>query len=269
MDFFGSILLEQQSKNSLLITGIDPDIDKIPEVFMKRGGLLAWCKKIVDETFDYTVAYKPNIAFFSSSTKYELVLEKLILYIKDKGGLVILDSKRGDIGNTAKKYGIETFDRYGADAVTLSPYLGPDTIEPYLKYEGKGLIVLCRTSNSGASTFQNLKLKSGERLYQRVAREFSQWADVNKCTNRLGLVVGATAPKELRKVRKIVGNEIHLLIPGIGSQGGDIKKTVKAGQNSEGSGMIISSSSAIIFSDNPGQVANETRLEINKHRIMK
>lgn len=269
MNFFVSILLEQQFKKSLLITGIDPDIDKIPEIFAKRGGLLAWCKKIVDETFDYTVAYKPNIAFFSSCAKHELVLEKLILYIKDKGGLVILDSKRGDIGNTAKKYGIETFDRYGADAVTLSPYLGPDTIEPYLKHEDKGLIVLCRTSNSGASTFQNLMLKNGRRLYEQVAYDFTQWADVNNCTSRLGLVVGATAPKELRKVRKIVGDGIHLLIPGIGSQGGDIKKTVKAGQNSEGGGMIISSSSAIIFSDNPGQVANETRLEINKYRKIK
>ena len=267
MNFFGQIFLEQQCKKSLLITGIDPDFSKIPEIFKKKGGLLVWGKRIVDETFQYSVAYKPNIAFFSACSQHELVLEKLIKYIHEKGGLVILDSKRGDIGNTAKQYSIETFDRYCADAVTLSPYLGPDTIEPYLKYEEKGLILLCRTSNPGASTFQNLKLKNGKRLYEQVAHDFTQWAILNKCQSRLGLVVGATAPKELRKVRKIVGDDIHILIPGIGIQSGDVEKTVKAGQNSEGGGIIISSSGAINYAVDPGLVANQTRLEINKHRF--
>jgi orotidine-5'-phosphate decarboxylase len=175
---------------------------------------------------------------------------------------VILDSKRGDIGSTAQQYAIEAFDRYQADAVTVNPYMGFDSVEPYLKYANKGVIVLCRTSNPGGSDLQFLEVNEKghtekELLYQRVARlASSQW---NK-TGQLGLVVGATFPEEIAKVREIVG-EMPLLIPGIGAQGGDIPATVQAGKipNAPGTGMIINSSRAILYASQDGNFADAAR----------
>jgi orotidine-5'-phosphate decarboxylase len=175
---------------------------------------------------------------------------------------VILDSKRGDIGSTAQQYAIEAFDRYQADAVTVNPYMGFDSVEPYLKYANKGVIVLCRTSNPGGSDLQFLEVNEKgstdkELLYQRVARlSSSQW---NK-TGQLGLVVGATFPEEIAKVREIVG-EMPLLIPGIGAQGGDIPATVQAGTvpNAPGTGMIINSSRAILYASQDGNFADAAR----------
>jgi orotidine-5'-phosphate decarboxylase len=175
---------------------------------------------------------------------------------------VILDSKRGDIGSTAQQYAIEAFDRYQADAVTVNPYMGFDSVEPYLKYANKGVIVLCRTSNPGGSDLQFLEVNEKghtekELLYQRVARlASSQW---NK-TGQLGLVVGATFPEEIAKVRAIVG-EMPLLIPGIGAQGGDIPATVQAGKvpNAPGTGMIINSSRAILYASQDGNFADAAR----------
>jgi orotidine-5'-phosphate decarboxylase len=175
---------------------------------------------------------------------------------------VILDSKRGDIGSTAQQYAIEAFDRYQADAVTVNPYMGFDSVEPYLKYANKGVIVLCRTSNPGGSDLQFLEVNEKDRtekelLYQRVARlASSQW---NK-TGQLGLVVGATFPEEIAKVRAIVG-EMPLLIPGIGAQGGDIPATVQAGTvpNAPGTGMIINSSRAILYASQDGNFADAAR----------
>jgi orotidine-5'-phosphate decarboxylase len=174
---------------------------------------------------------------------------------------VILDSKRGDIGSTAEQYAVEAFERYQADAVTVNPYMGFDSVEPYLKYANKGVIVLCRTSNPGGSDLQFLEVNdpnhSGELLYQRVARlAASQW---NK-TGQLGLVVGATFPEEIAKVRSIVG-DMPLLIPGIGAQGGDIPSTVKAGtvSNAPGTGMIINSSRAILYASKDTNFAEAAR----------
>jgi orotidine-5'-phosphate decarboxylase len=175
---------------------------------------------------------------------------------------VILDSKRGDIGSTAQQYAIEAFDRFQADAVTVNPYMGFDSVEPYLKYANKGVIVLCRTSNPGGSDLQFLEVNEKghtekELLYQRVARlASSQW---NK-TGQLGLVVGATFPEEIAKVREIVG-EMPLLIPGIGAQGGDIPATVQAGKisNAPGTGMIINSSRAILYASQDGNFADAAR----------
>jgi orotidine-5'-phosphate decarboxylase len=208
-------------------------------------------------------AFKPQIAYFAAHGA-EDQLAQLIDHIHRQHPQVpvILDSKRGDIGSTAQQYAIEAFDRYQADAVTVNPYMGFDSVEPYLKYTNKGVIVLCRTSNPGGSDLQFLEVNEKDRtekelLYQRVARlASSQW---NK-TGQLGLVVGATFPEEIAKVRAIVG-EMPLLIPGIGAQGGDIPATVQAGTvpNTPGTGMIINSSRAILYASQDGNFADAAR----------
>jgi orotidine-5'-phosphate decarboxylase len=252
------------SQNSMLCVGLDPDPKQFPASIKGKGGaILAFCREIVDATADLVCAFKPQIAYFSAHGA-EDQLAQLIDHIHRQHPQVpvILDSKRGDIGSTAQQYAIEAFDRYQADAVTVNPYMGFDSVEPYLKYVNKGVIVLCRTSNPGGSDLQFLEVNEKgqtdkEFLYQRVARlASSQW---NK-TGQLGLVVGATFPEEIAKVREIVG-EMPLLIPGIGAQGGDIPATVQAGTvaNAPGTGMIINSSRAILYASQDGNFADAAR----------
>jgi orotidine-5'-phosphate decarboxylase len=252
------------SQDSMLCVGLDPDPKQFPASIKGKGGaILAFCREIVDATADLVCAFKPQIAYFAAHGA-EDQLEQLINHIHHQHPQVpvILDSKRGDIGSTAQQYAIEAFDRYQADAVTVNPYMGFDSIEPYLKYTNKGVIVLCRTSNPGGSDLQFLEVNEKgqadkELLYQRVARlASSQW---NK-TGQLGLVVGATFPEEIAKVREIVG-EMPLLIPGIGAQGGDIPATVQAGKvlNAPGTGMIINSSRAILYASQDGNFADAAR----------
>jgi orotidine-5'-phosphate decarboxylase len=252
------------SQDSMLCVGLDPDPKQFPASIKGKGGaILAFCREIVDATADLVCAFKPQIAYFAAHGA-EDQLEQLINHIHHQHPQVpvILDSKRGDIGSTAQQYAIEAFDRYQADAVTVNPYMGFDSIEPYLKYTNKGVIVLCRTSNPGGSDLQFLEVNEKgqadkELLYQRVARlAGSQW---NK-TGQLGLVVGATFPEEIAKVREIVG-EMPLLIPGIGAQGGDIPATVQAGKvlNAPGTGMIINSSRAILYASQDGNFADAAR----------
>jgi orotidine-5'-phosphate decarboxylase len=252
------------SQNSMLCVGLDPDPKQFPASIKGKGGaILAFCREIVDATADLVCAFKPQIAYFSAHGA-EDQLAQLIDHIHRQHPQVpvILDSKRGDIGSTAQQYAIEAFDRYQADAVTVNPYMGFDSVEPYLKYVNKGVIVLCRTSNPGGSDLQFLEVNEKgqtdkEFLYQRVARlASSQW---NK-TGQLGLVVGATFPEEIAKVRAIVG-EMPLLIPGIGAQGGDIPATVQAGTvaNAPGTGMIINSSRAILYASQDGNFADAAR----------
>lgn len=252
-----------RQQDSMLCVGLDPDPKQFPASLKGEGGaILAFCREIVDATADLVCAFKPQIAYFAAHGA-EDQLEQLIDHIHRQHPQVpvILDSKRGDIGSTADQYAIEAFERYQADAVTVNPYMGFDSIEPYLKYANKGVIVLCRTSNPGGSDLQFLEVNdpahSGELLYQRVARlATSQW---NK-TGQLGLVVGATFPEEIAKVRSIVG-DMPLLIPGIGAQGGDIPATVKAGSvtNALGTGMIINSSRAILYASKDTNFANAAR----------
>jgi orotidine-5'-phosphate decarboxylase len=204
-------------------------------------------------------AFKPQFAYFASQ-RAEAQLEKLIRHLKDKYPHipVILDSKRGDIGSTADHYALEAFERYGADAVTVNPYMGFDTIQPYLKHEGKGVIVLCRTSNPGGSDLQFLNIApNGEPLYLHVAKLAAQhWND----SGQISLVVGATFPEEIAKVRAIVG-DMPLLIPGIGAQGGDIDATVSAGKiaGKPGSGMMINSSRAILYASSGSDFSQAAR----------
>ena len=250
-------------QDSMLCVGLDPDPQHFPASIKGEGGaILSFCREIVDATADLVCAFKPQIAYFAAHGA-EDQLEQLIDHIHRQHPQVpvILDSKRGDIGSTADQYAKEAFERYQADAVTVNPYIGFDSIEPYLKYANKGVIVLCRTSNPGGSDLQFLEVNDpqhpGELLYQRVARlAASQW---NK-TGQLGLVVGATFPEEIAKVRSIVG-EMPLLIPGIGAQGGDIPSTVQAGTvaNSPGTGMIINSSRAILYASKDSNFAEAAR----------
>lgn len=259
-------------KNSLLCVGLDPDLTKLPAQFQsKSNGIAEFCCAIIDATADLVCAFKPQIAYFSAR-RAEPQLEEICAYLRKNYPEIplILDAKRGDIGATAQQYALEAFERYGADAVTVSPYMGFDSIEPYLEWQDKGCIVLCRTSNAGGSDLQFLQV-NGRPLYQHVADLVAnKWNSNGQC----GLVVGATFPEELKQIRQIVGN-MPLLVPGIGAQGGDIAATVAAGKTPNG-GMMINSSRAILyakaiagedFAQAARRVAQQTRDEINLYRV--
>lgn len=255
------------SQGSMLCVGFDPDSKRLPPPLQgKPEGIFEFCREIADATADLVCSFKPQFAYFASQ-RAEAQLEKLIRYLKDHYPHipVILDSKRGDIGSTAEHYAMEVFERYGADAVTVSPYMGFDTIEPYLRHQGKGVIVLCRTSNPGGSDLQFLNVApDGQPLYLHVAKlAAQQWNN----SRQISLVVGATFPEEIAKVRTIVG-DMPLLIPGIGAQGGDIDATVKAGAilNKPGTGMIINSSRAILYASSGSDFAQAARTVALKTR---
>jgi orotidine-5'-phosphate decarboxylase len=251
----------------MLCVGLDPDPARFPMFLQQQSdGIYQFCRAIVDATAEYTCAFKPQIAYFSDH-RAEDQLEAIISYIHQTYPAipVILDAKRGDIGSTAEHYAREAFERYQADAVTASPYMGFDSLMPYLQYTNKGLIVLCRTSNPGGSDLQALKLASGQLLFEHVA---SLAAGAWNTTGQLALVVGATFPKELQLVRKLAP-DLPLLVPGIGAQGGDIQATVQAGADASGYGLVISSSRAILyasggddFAQAAGRVAHLTQQQI-------
>lgn len=258
--------------NSLLCIGLDPDLKKIPSHLLKQQDpIFEFNKAIIDSTHDLVCAYKPNIAYYSALGLNGLKsLQETIKYIHNEysGVPVILDAKRADIGNTSEKYALELFGIFGADAVTVNPYLGFDSIEPFLKYKDKGIIILCRTSNPGASDFQDLKIEN-ESLYIKVARKIVEWD--RKYENCL-MVVGATWPHELSAVRAITPN-MFFLIPGIGTQGGDLSKTLQTGLRKDKSGLIINLSRGIIYAGNDKEFAGASRAkaliikeDINKYR---
>ena len=232
------------ARDSLLCVGLDPDPARFPAQLAGRpDAIFEFCKQIVDATADLVCAFKPQIAYFAAQ-RAEDQLEALIAHIHatHPGIPVILDAKRGDIGSTAEQYAVEAFDRYRADAVTVNPYMGRDSIEPYLAWNDRGIILLCRTSNPGGSDLQFLDV-GGERLFERVARlAAGEWNG----NGQLALVVGATFPAEIARVRELTG-DMPLLVPGIGAQGGDIEATVKAGRDSRGRGLMINSSRAILY----------------------
>lgn len=242
------------ANNSLLCVGLDP----------QSKPLFSFCKKIVDQTHDLVCAYKPNSAFYEAYGAEGIAeLKKLCEYIQKKYPYIplILDAKRADIGNTNNGYVSYAFDYLKVDAITVHPYLGREALKPFLDRKDKGIIVLCRTSNEGAGEYQDLLIK-GKKLYMYVAKEVSRsW---NKNKNCL-LVVGATYPKEMKQIRKVVG-DMTFLVPGIGAQGGDVEKSVIAGKNSKGRGMIISASRSVLYVKNPRKEAMKLRDEINKYR---
>jgi orotidine-5'-phosphate decarboxylase len=224
--------------------GLDPEIERFPpHIAAQPSPVFQFNKAIIDATADLVCAYKPQFAHYAAY-EAEDQLERTIEYIHRSypGIPVILDSKRGDVGNTAERYAIEAFERYGADAVTVNPYLGGDSLEPFLKYEDKGVIILCRTSNPGSRDLQDLEV-GGRKLYHVVAEMVaSRWNSRGNCL----LVVGATYPRELAEIRNIVG-EMPFLVPGVGAQGGDVAQAVTSGQTQEGTGLIVSSSRSILY----------------------
>jgi orotidine-5'-phosphate decarboxylase len=264
--FFQSIENRQVQAESLLCVGLDPDASRFPARILKEADpIFCFNKAIIDATADLVCCFKPQFAHFAALGA-EKSLEKTISYIKDLDIPVILDAKRGDIGSTAERYATEAFERYGADAVTINPYLGYDSMEPFLSYRDKGIFILCRTSNPGGADLQNLKLENGQSLYEHVAGQASsQWNG----NNNIALVTGATQPSELARIREITG-DMPFLLPGIGAQGGDVASSLKAGK---GGGLIVSSSRAVLyasdgddFDEAARQVANSTRTEINEHK---
>jgi len=230
-----------RQNKSLLCVGLDPDPERMPA----DTGVLEFNKAIIDATCDLVCAYKLNFAFYEALESEGLeALKQTIKYIPNDIP-VIGDAKRGDIGNTARAYARAIFSVLNCDATTVNPYLGFDSIEPFIQYTDKGVFILCRTSNSGALDFQSLSCaaESGEyRLFEMVARKASQW----NSTGNIGLVVGATYPEELRLIRQS-HPDMPLLIPGIGAQGGELSLAVRYGVNREGAGIIINSSRQIIF----------------------
>ena len=242
--------------DSLACVGLDPQMERLPaHIAAHASPLFHFNKAIIDATADLVCAYKPQFAHYAAC-EAEDQLERTIEYIHRSypGIPVILDAKRGDVGSTAEKYAIEAFERYGADAVTVNPYLGGDSLEPFLRYEDRGILVVCRTSNPGARDLQDLDV-GGRKLFAVVAQlAATRWNTRGNCL----LVVGATYPQELAEVRAITGN-MPFLVPGVGAQGGDIRAAVEAGQSSDGRGLIVSSSRAIIHASSGVDFATAAR----------
>jgi orotidine-5'-phosphate decarboxylase len=272
MNFIDKLNAAWASNDSLLCVGLDPDLARLPAHLQgEPDGLVRFCTAIIDATADLACAFKPQIAYFAALGA-EGQLEAICRYLRETYPQIplVLDAKRGDIGATAHQYAREAFERYGADAVTVNPYMGFDSVEPYLEWQDRGVIVLCRTSNAGGSDLQFLDC-GGQPLYQHVARLVAdKWNRNGQCA----LVVGATFPDELAQVRRLVG-DLPLLVPGIGAQGGDIEATVRAGRSAAGTGMMINSSRAILYATPQGgedfaaaarRVALATRDTINRFR---
>ena len=261
------MLRDAGAKNqSMLCVGLDPEPSRFPaDLKGNANKIYDFCARIVDTTADLVNAFKPQIAYFAAH-RAESQLERLMEHIRRVAPHVpiILDAKRGDIGSTAEQYAIEAFERYGADAVTLSPFMGFDSVAPYLKYQGKGAFLLCRTSNPGGDDLQNQRLSSVEGsplLYEHVARLAQGPWNLN---GQLGLVVGATYPAEIERVRALAPT-LPLLIPGVGAQGGDAIATVKAGLRTNGP-IIVNSSRAILYAASDAQFADAARREAQKTR---
>jgi orotidine-5'-phosphate decarboxylase len=266
MTFIEMLQDAQRRNGSMLCVGLDPEPARFPGALQGDAQrIYDFCARIVDATADLAIAFKPQIAYFAAH-RAETQLEHLIHHIRRVSPQVpvILDAKRGDIGATAEQYAREAFERYGADAVTLSPFMGFDSIEPYLKYHGKGAFLLCRTSNRGGDDLQNQRLASVDGqplLYEHVARLAQGPWNVN---GQLGLVVGATYPAEIERVRQVAPH-VPLLIPGVGAQGGDAAATVKAGWRPDAP-IVVSSSRAILYASGGDDFAQAARREAVRTR---
>lgn len=267
MKFIAHLKQTSDTNDSLLCIGLDPDAARFtPAISQSDTPVFSFNKAIIDATADLVCAYKPQIAHYAAhAAEFELAMT--IDYIHDRYQIpVILDAKRGDIGSTAEMYAREAFDRFKADAVTINPYLGLDSMEPFLRHDDKGIFILCRTSNPGGSDLQNLKTENGMCLYEHIA---IQAREVWNSNGNVLLVVGATRPDELKRIRELTG-DMPFLLPGIGAQGGDIKSSM---ENARGGQLIVNSSRAILYADTSDdfaegarQAALQTRDQINRYR---
>jgi len=276
MTFREMLARAERLNRSMLCVGLDPDPARFPPSMRGDASrIYEFCKTVVDATSDLVIAFKPQIAYFAAH-RAEDQLEQLIDHIHRvaPGIPVILDAKRGDIGSTAEQYAREAFVRYDADAVTLSPFLGFDSIEPYLRHAGKGVILLCRTSNPGGADLQSQRFVGGDRMFEHIARlAAGPWNG----GGQIGLVVGATVPDEIARVRELAP-DLPLLIPGIGAQGGDAAATVRAGWRGDATAttgpIIVSSSRAVLYPPGGGddvaaasrQAAEAARAELEAAR---
>lgn len=246
MRFIDKLLAISRRNKSLLCVGLDPDPALMPKV-----NIAEFLKAIIDSTKDLVCAYKPNFAFYEAlGIEGIKTLDQIIHYIPDDIP-IIGDAKRSDIGNTARAYAAAVLERFGCDAVTVNPYLGFDSIEPFLNYKDKGIFILCRTSNKGAHDFQDITDLSGKPLYRRVAEKALEW----NTNDNLGLVVGATYPEELKQMRQLCP-DMPLLIPGIGTQGGDLELAIKYGVDSKGEKAIINVSRQVLYASKDKNFAN-------------
>ena len=271
MGFMQRLRQRWSDADSLVCVGLDPEPPKFPAKFRDDpDGVFGFCRAVVDATAGFACAFKPQVAHFAALGA-EDALVRLVAHIHDAhpGIPVILDAKRGDIGSTAMHYAAEAFDRYGADAVTANPYLGRDSLQPFLDRADRGVVILCRTSNPGAADLQDLALADGRPLYQHVAATVARdWNGNGNCM----LVVGATWPDQLRQVRALAG-DVPFLVPGVGAQGGDVEAVVRNGRTDDGTGLLVSSSRAILYASErddhaeaSAAAARALRDEINRHR---
>jgi orotidine-5'-phosphate decarboxylase len=266
MAFIDMLLKAQRANGSMLCVGLDPEPARFPAGLKGDAArMYDFCARIVDATADLAIAFKPQIAYFAAHGA-EGQLEQLMRHLRASAPHVpvILDAKRGDIGSTAEQYAKEAFERYGADAVTLSPFMGFDSLQPYLKHEGKGAFILCRTSNPGGDDLQGQRLSSvpGQPLlYEHLARLAQGPWNLN---GQLGLVVGATYPAEIERVRELAPT-LPLLIPGVGAQGGDAAATVKAGWRADAP-IVVNSSRAILYASDGDGFAQAARDEARRTR---
>ncbi len=268
MHFFERLHKRIETTDSVVCVGLAPDIDRIPEHPAERD-LPRWAfnRRIIDATHEHAAAYKPNAAFYEDPDGWRALAET-IAYAKGKDVPVVLDAKRADIGNTARQYAKLLDDDRGhaADAITVNPYMGRDSLEPFLSREEKGVFVLCRTSNPGGADLQDLELASGEAVYERVAALCDLW----NTNENVGLVVGATAPEELESLREQIP-DLPFLVPGVGSQGGDAEAAVEYGL-AGGVGLVNSSRGIIFAGDDEnfdkaaGEAAKRLKRELNRYR---
>ena len=275
MEFMRALRQRWSDADSLVCVGLDPEPAKFPARFgSDPDAVFGFCRAIVDATAEHACAFKPQIAHFAALGA-EDALTRLIAHIHaaHPGIPVILDAKRGDIGSTARHYAAEAFDRYAADAVTANPYLGRDSVQPFLDRADRGVVILCRTSNPGAADLQDLPVQAAggtqRPLYQHVAETIARdWNGHGNCA----LVVGATWPEQLREVRAIVG-DMPFLVPGVGAQGGDVEAVVRNARTADGTGLMVSSSRAILyasqgddFADAAAAAAQALKEQVNRHR---
>lgn len=264
MNFTDKLSQIQKKNNSLICIGLDTEIEKLPQsIKTTNEPLFNFNKTIIDATFDLVCAYKPNSAFYEAEGPEGIKqLQKTISYIQEKYPEIpiILDAKRGDIGNTAKMYAKMAFEYFNVDALTVNPYLGIDSLEPYLTYQDKFIFVLVRTSNPGAKDFQDY-LIGQEKLYQKIAIKLKSL----KNDSQIGIVVGATYPEELKELRKLLPQTV-ILIPGLGTQGGDTEKTIKYGIDRRAAGIVINVSRAILYASDKDDFGQKTREEAGKFR---
>ncbi|MDD3886600.1 MAG: orotidine-5'-phosphate decarboxylase [Victivallaceae bacterium] len=270
MNFIEQLKHSSQLNRSLVCVGLDPDLGKLPEcVRGEKYPLFAFNKAIVDATRDWAACYKPQAAYYAGqNADAELAMTIEYIHANSPDTPVILDVKRGDIGSTAAMYAREAFDRYGADAVTVNPYMGFDALQPFLERSDKGVFILCRTSNPHSGDLQNL-VADGAPLFEHVAKlARDQW----NANGNAALVVGATYPDELRRVRELCPT-LPFLVPGVGAQGGDVGKVVRLGCDADGAGLVVNSSRGIIYASKgedfaaaAGEAARKLRDQINSYR---